>query len=297
MEFRQLEDFVAVAEEGSFTKAAGRLYSTQPSLSRRIAQLERELRVQLFHRLPGGVTLTPAGETFLVHARRILILRAESTRAVREIDAVRPVRIGHHDHLHYHLLPDVLASFRRSHPRVETKVCSMTVPELLGALEDDRIDVALLTERDGAGEFLASYEILAALPEESPLARRSSVSLGDFYGQGMVTLGGEEYPDSPERVLRHWVGSSGKPRLVRKTATFEESLAYVASGLGFTVLPEQALQSIDSRATVLRRFDPPLFFSLWMVWDPTRASTDVCDFVEVARRVRGSARPHLDVLA
>src|SRR3989441_1088004 len=83
MELRHLRYFVAVSEEGSFLRAAGRLRVAQPALSKQIRDLEREVGVALFHRLPRGIRLTPAGEAFLVEARGTLTAAGRAVTSAR----------------------------------------------------------------------------------------------------------------------------------------------------------------------------------------------------------------------
>jgi len=96
MELRHLRYFVAVAEELNFSRAAGRMYLSQPALSQQIRKLERELGVSLFHRTKNHVELTEAGLVLLEGARRVLVLVEQTTREAREVGGAegRHLKVG-----------------------------------------------------------------------------------------------------------------------------------------------------------------------------------------------------------
>ena len=124
MELRQLAHFVAVAEEGSFTRASERVHIVQSAMSSSIRSLERELGIQLFERTTQRVRLTDAGAVFLPEARRTL---AAADAARDAIDAVRgglrgTVRLGTMQALRIIDVPSLLARFHRDHPRVELQI-------------------------------------------------------------------------------------------------------------------------------------------------------------------------------
>src|SRR6266702_5420176 len=116
--------FVAVPEEGSVLRAAGRLRVAQPALSKQIRDLEREVGVMLFHRLPRGIRLTPAGEAFLVEARGTL------TAAGRAVTSARgaakdgsDLEFAHGElALYTSVIEDLLAAFRDAYPRAQVRV-------------------------------------------------------------------------------------------------------------------------------------------------------------------------------
>src|SRR6185369_11221217 len=107
MELRHLRYFVSVAEALSFTKAAEKLHTAQPSLTRQIKNLEDELGVRLLHRTKQKVTLTDEGRSFLMDAKRLLALAAETVESVRRLHTgeVRALNIGYVSNLFYDLLP------------------------------------------------------------------------------------------------------------------------------------------------------------------------------------------------
>ncbi len=292
MEFRHLRDFVAVAEELSFTRAAARLHLTQPALSRRVRQLEQEVGARLLDRTPSGVSLTEAGSLFLRDARRMIALGAESVRAVRALETTgrRSLRVGYTRHVHYHVLPQALAKFSTAWPAVDVSLHTLSPAELVFALDEGSVDVAFLLEGPGVrGTCVATYPSAAAVPRDSALAVLELLQLEDLHHELLIVLSDAGYPGARDRVLRHWVGTGGEPRIVEAVDRFEDAVGFVAAGLGAALLPEQASLFVDRDRVVVKRFVVPPRFALWMAHDE-RAETDhVRGFVEAVRHIREPA--------
>jgi DNA-binding transcriptional LysR family regulator len=143
MKFSALRDFVAVAERGSLRAAARHLGSAQPALSRSIQELERELGVVLFERLPTGVRLTPMGEVFL---RRASTVRNEVRLAQEELDQLRGETHGNltvalSSVAHIALLPNALRPFRTRYPDVKIHIIDAVYPSIEPDLKDSRLDL------------------------------------------------------------------------------------------------------------------------------------------------------------
>src|ERR1044071_5245538 len=146
MELRHLRYFVSVAEALSFTKAAKKLHTAQPSLSRQIKNLEEELGVRLLNRTKQLVTLTEDGRSFLADAKRLLALAAETVDSVRRLRSgeVRALNIGYVSNLFYDLLPRTLASFHQLFLTVSINLFDMSWGDQCRGLEDGKLDLGFL---------------------------------------------------------------------------------------------------------------------------------------------------------
>jgi len=145
MELRQLNYFVAIAEEQSFTRAAERLWVAQPGLSTQIRRLESELGVRLFERRPRGVDLTDAGELFLERARKAVAAAelARSTGDDLRAGLVGTIRLGIVTGAGWPHLGELLGRFGRDRPDVELTVVESYAGTLLRDLHDGRLDAVL----------------------------------------------------------------------------------------------------------------------------------------------------------
>lgn len=244
MELRQLETFVAVAEEGSFTKAAQRLHVVQSAVSATVRKLEAELGVTLLHRTTHRVELTDAGALLLPEARRTL----DAAKSAQDVAAQLrgglrgTVRIGtmQGQRTQQVSLAALLADFRRAHPEVEFDVRQRGSADTARMLRDGQLDLGLvgLNERDAQGLDLirlASEEMQLACAADHRLARRESV--------GLEELEDEPVADSPagwgtRLAVDRAFGLAG----ARRTVTYEINdipsiVDFVEHGLAVAVLP------------------------------------------------------------
>lgn len=245
MELRHLRYFVAVADEGHFTRAAKRLGIGQPPLSLQIQQLERELGTLLFQRLPRGVALTEAGRAFADDARRILrdVERAsEHARRVASGELGR-IRVGMINSAPFHpLIPQVIREFRRRYPNVAFSLEERTTPGLVSAVRGDAVDVAFVRPIHGSSEGLDTETILdedmvVALPAGHALAGRRQVPLLALSIEPFVLFSravGAGLHDEIVAACRH---AGFSPRVVQEASQVTSIVNLVASGLGVSILP------------------------------------------------------------
>jgi LysR family hca operon transcriptional activator len=195
MELRHLRYFVAVAETESLSLAAkARLHTSQPSLSRQIRDLEKEIGAQLLTRGARGIELTPAGRVFLDHARAVLSQVETATEAARRIaHPAKPCFVmgfltGHE----LTWMPEALRILRAELPNVDVMISSQYSPLLADGLSKGRIDAAVLRREKGvpglAFRLLVKEPLTVILPGDHHLAARQVISPGELVAETFVTV-------------------------------------------------------------------------------------------------------------
>ena len=287
MELHHVRDFVAVAEELSFTRAADKLHVAQPSLTRKIRNLEEEIGVSLFDRGKGRLVLTEAGRAFLTAAKRLLALSAESIETARRVGRgeVERFRIGYTAGFDYHRLPATLAAFHRVCPAVKLSLFDMTCAEQMRGLEHYEIDLGFVGIPDalqGSGlqsACVGNYELLAALPAASDLARKTAIAIEDLEDVPFIALSLKEYPRYDE-WMRRVSPAAFRPRRVQTAERFSVMLNSVAAGLGVALMHRAKPPSAPRR----RGVPPP----------QTPAAGGVVRGLAARRPIPGAARVSAD---
>lgn len=290
MELHQLRYFVAVAETGSFTRAAEREGVTQPTLSEQILRLEGKrhgVGRRLFDRLGRKVVLTDAGRELLGRAQGILAAVGEAERAVRDSSEGGLLRIGAIPTIAPFVLPGAVTRFRKAHPAVQLLLQEDLTERLLAGVLAGDLDVGLmaLPIRDDRlhVEKLYSEPLLVALPPKHPLAGRSEVKLADLMDEPFILL--DDVHCFGDQVLSFCHRGGVEPRVVCRGEQIVTLLAMVAAGEGVSVVPEMAALADTAAACVYRSLAKPApTRSLCAVWHKQRYRPEsLRAFVDVVR--------------
>lgn len=243
MELRQLESLVAIADGGSFSRAAITLNLAQPSLSRQMALLEAELGQRLLVRTGRGVELTTAGEVFIVHAREVLETARRGRDAMHDLgtEPAGRVTVGMPPRVALGLSVLLVRSFRERFPRAVITVLEGLSLSLRESLVAGRLDLALMFDPQPspqlAYEPLMREQLLLVAPPKSRLPAR--VSLASLASYALVL---PSAPNAIRGLLDDVLGPRGVAlNVLAEVGAVQTVLALVAEGMGCTVLPESAL--------------------------------------------------------
>jgi LysR family hca operon transcriptional activator len=255
MELRHLRYFVAVAEAGSLTVAAGRkLHTSQPSLSRQIRDLEDEVGAQLLTRGARGIELTPAGRAFLDHARLVLSQVEAAADAAHGIaHPANPCFVmgfltGHE----LTWMPEALQILRDELPNIDVMISSQYSPQLADALSKGKVDAAFLRREQGvpklAFKLLVKEPLVVILPNDHRLAALKSISPRDLAGETFVAV------SDTAPVLRVVIDDYLKRSGINITPDHEADhlamgMSLIASTRGVGLLPGYAQNFLASSLT------------------------------------------------
>ncbi|WP_210604363.1 LysR family transcriptional regulator [Brevibacterium oceani] len=250
MNLDQLTSFVEVADTGHFTKAAATLHLAQPSLSRQISTLEKELGAELFHRAHGHITLTDAGKTLLPTAKRMLADAEAVRRDMDELAGLRRgrVRLGATPTLCVSLVAEAISRFHREHPGVELELMEKGSRELIEALAGGGLDLALITRTFEPSAQMPRLALQGVLGEDLVVIAASDSDL--LTSKDRITLA--EVADLPQVLFHHGYDlreateaafeSAGlRPTVVVEGAEMDAVLRFVERGLGIAVVPAMVL--------------------------------------------------------
>jgi len=246
IDLRVWRQFLTLAEELHYGRAAQRLHITQPPLTQAIQGLERTLGVPLFLRTRRSVALTPAGTALLVPVQRLLAA-AEALPQVAQAAAAGlagQLRLAFVSSISYGPLPEWLRSFRAAHPEVALSLREATLDVQLGAFDADEIDAGFVLHAPGAAPpGLAAWTALTeplmmALPESHPAAAGAAVRWAQIAAEPLVIFPRQIAPSLYDGVLATYRAHGATPRIAQEAIQMQTIVNLVSAGMGVAWVPE-----------------------------------------------------------
>lgn len=238
IEIYQLRYFLAVVESGSFTKAAERVYVTQPTLSAGIKKLETGLETMLFDRSGKRVFLTESGTRFVERAKSILHQVNLAEAEVRAVDSPKLLRLGVLMTISSDVVRKMLQPFYREVSGLVIELYEGTEQEIQNRLDDGRIDVALTIVRGAPCEqiiplYREGYSL--AISAHHPLAGQASIHPKELANEPTIVRSRCEILSETSRFF---TDHNVRPRLVFRSPQDERALSMVGAGVGYTTMPD-----------------------------------------------------------
>ncbi len=264
MDIYQIRYFLAIAETGGFTKAAERLFVSQPSLSAGIKKLEQELGVILFERGGRRAVLTTAGKFFKEKATIILNEYQATLRELKDFHHQPTLRIGTLRTIRIASLAELILSFQTPHPNVLFELLDGTLNDLHSWLKDGEVDltISVLDNREDSKTTLPLFQQrrMLAVPTSHPFAQRGSVKLVDLNGQPFIKRMHCELCGETEQLFE---SKAVQPRIMHRATQEEWVIALVAAGLGVTIMPEWQQEKAIAYIPIS---DLPLQRTIGLMW-------------------------------
>ena len=250
IELRLWRQFLAVADELHFGRAAQRLNMTQPPLTQAIAQLEALLGLKLFDRTKRSVQLTAAGAALVPEARELLA-RAQALPMVAHASAdgkAGRLRLAFVSTVGFDLLPRWVRAFREQYPKVQLELIEATGDVQLQALERGEIDAGFMLHSPGFAppgltcQRIARDPLVVAVPEQSELAGHTPLTLKDLLDQPLVIFPRRILPSLYDAIFAMYHASGHLPRVAQEAIQMQTIVNLVSAGLGVAWVPDSVRQ-------------------------------------------------------
>lgn len=276
MDIRQLEYFVEVARQKSFSKAADILYISQPSISKYIRELENELGVALLYRNTKSVELTDYGEAILEQAQQIISSFQNITGQLEEVSKLRTgkIHIGLPPITGVTALAHLLGNFKKEYPNIEINFYEFGSKKIEAAIQEGLLDIGVIcvpSDNNGVYEMLPFVKdpLKIIMHANHPLAKQTEVHYSDLTNEKFV-LYSSDFGLHDTIMERCWQAGFN-PHVIFKTSQRELMTQIIAAGLGVAFLPSRVCHGLDAQMTVsLPVADPELYLQLAIAWKKGR---------------------------
>jgi LysR family transcriptional regulator, benzoate and cis,cis-muconate-responsive activator of ben and cat genes len=262
MELRQLRYFVAVAETGNISRAAQKIFLTQPALSRQIKALEDEIGQCLLERQAHSIQLTPAGTALLDEAHELLHRADLVLERVRAAGQETRLRVGYAPSFAGGLLSAAVESFAQKHPNARIELLDLSSKEMLAGLQDGTLDVALTVNSARETHGLAWTPLVQtswqlAVSRNHPLAKRSRITPQQIARGPLMVFSQRDYPEYWD-IIAAWLREHRQPPTIAGEFDGVNSLlAAVESGLGVALVTTSTSRLISKNVRLKTVSAPP----------------------------------------
>jgi DNA-binding transcriptional LysR family regulator len=293
MERRHLRSLIALAEEGSFTRAAERVGIAQPPFSKQIRDLEREVGAELVLRLPRGAALTEAGLALVVRARAIEAAFAAAVLEARRLGTgvSGQLRVGFTETGIFHpRVVDCFLSFREHYPGVELALEEQLSTVLVALLRDGKLDAAFIRPpypSDEGWDYCAVAEepLLAAIPRAHRLAGRRSIRLTELRDELFVFYHRRVRPGLTDTIISACERAGFQPRESQVVPKITSALRLVAAGAGVAIVPASLSRLVSSDVCFLSLEDCELSAEIALFWRRKCRSPSLPHLIEQTERI------------
>ncbi len=245
MEFDQLSFFLAVVDEGNFSRAAERVGRTQPALSLALKRLEDELGERLLDRTPRKVVPTEAGRLLQNYAHRLIFLREEAQTSIAELRGLTRgrLRIGANESTSLYLLPELLVAYRQAYPHIKVEVFRSNSEQIPRQVLEYGLDVGFTSFDPGTAgvesDLIHRDPLVLVVPPGHRLAKRKEVRVEELGQETFVAHNAR----TPARTrLVDFFAEHGTPlHIAVELATIETIKAFVIRGAGLAILPRMSV--------------------------------------------------------
>lgn len=299
MELRHLRYFLAVADEGSVTRAAARLHISQPPLSLQIKELERWVGVPLFDRTPKGMLLTAAGLAFQAEARQTLHSAQVAQHAARRAHQGETgrLRVGFTTSAVFHpVVTGALRAFRSTWPQVQVVLEESNSTRLTEGLMSGALDAAFLRPSGAEPPVLQVHHfkdeaMKVVLPYGHALAHRQRVALSLLASEPFVLFPRSVGPGLHDAVVKACREAGFEPQRGPETLQLSSVIHLVAAGMGVALVPASMMQIRLPGVRYLDVQGAAPRAALGLAWCGPRPAPTVCNLVQVARTIHGEPSP------
>ncbi len=291
MDINRLNEFITLATLLNYSKAANKLYLTQPALSRHIHDLENTLGAPLFIRDTHSVHLTSIGELFYHEAKEIVDHYNRALLLVKEasMNTTGEIRLGFLAMASQSFLSEFVSKFTASHPSVRLYLNSGTLDSLLGQLNAGEIDLSIVTyitkdlQTGLESETINHFPLRAVMHPNHPLSDHEVLSISDLSGFPMINFDPVQNPTTADfnRQLFKKVGA--KCNIVEEINYVEEGIFFASINRGFFIIPEYLEGGVPSTMRYIPLSDPHCRISLNLIWKKNNSNDALQSFVNEFR--------------